>query len=77
MKGGSNMSDNKNNFTKEEEPQKPKEETEMQIILKTREDRKIRKEESGSGKKSFKRNSTLTRGQGSLRSKKADVSISP
>ena len=49
----------------------------MQIILNTREDRKIRKEESGSGKKSFKRNSTLTRGQGSLRSKKADVSVSP
>ena len=49
----------------------------MQIILNTREEKKIRKEESGSGKKSFKKTSTLTRGQGSLRSKKVDVSISP
>ena len=72
-----NIYSSKDNFTKEEELQKRKEETEMQIILNTREEKKIRKEESGSGKKSFKKTSTLTRGQGSLRSKKADVSISP
>ena len=72
-----NIYSSKDNFTKEEELQKRKEETEMQIILNTREEKKIRKEESGSGKKSFKKTITLTRGQGSLRSKKADVSISP
>ena len=39
-----NIYSSKDNFTKEEELQKRKEETEMQIILNTREEKKIRKE---------------------------------
>ena len=87
-----NIYSSKENFTKDysrelkdskvDESQKKKEEKEekeLQIILEARsEDRKIKKGESSSiFKKSFKKTSTLIKGQGSLRSRKAEISLNP